>query len=144
MKKKILFSILLVCLLMVGCGKKSSTKQKEESNNNNTNVVTAGDSIDIKLDSNSSTGYSWTYDLSGDDVVTLTHSYEEGENCEGLDGCGGQEIFTVTATGAGEVEFNLSYVSVTGETTAYEANYIITIDDDLKITETHSGSYFTK
>ena len=143
MKKiRILFSILLVCtLVLVGCGKKD---KKEDKKKNDTPTVN-GESIDIKLESNPSTGYSWTYELEGDDVVVLTSKYEEGENCEDLDGCPGYEIYTVTATAPGHVNFKLVYsFAESDDPNALEADYDITIDKDLKITETHTGSYFDK
>lgn len=142
-KAKLLFSILLVCtLVLVGCGKKD---KKEDKKKEKPVPATAGESLDIKLESNSSTGYSWTYELEGDDVVVLTSKYEEGENCEGRVGCPGYEIFTVTATAPGHVKFNLTYSFVDkADSNNLTANYDITIDKNLKITETHSGSYFEK
>ncbi len=140
---KILFSVLLVCILVLtGCGKKDN---KKENNKNNNNSQTAGDAIDIKLDANSSTGYEWTYELTGDDAIVLANRYEEDKDCEGLDGCGGYEIFTVTATHPGHINLKLIYSRPWEENgDKLEANYDITIDGKLNITETHTGSYFEK
>ncbi|MBR3524081.1 MAG: protease inhibitor I42 family protein [Bacilli bacterium] len=142
-KAKLLFSILLVCtLVLVGCVKKD---KKEDKKKEKPAPATAGESLDIKLESNPSTGYSWTYELEGDNVVVLTSKYEEGENCEDRDGCPGYEIFTVTATAPGHVNFKLIYTfAESDDSNALEADYDITIDKDLKITETHTGSYFEK
>ena len=68
-KAKLLFSILLVCtLVLVGCGKKD---KKEDKKKEKPAPATAGESLDIKLESNSSTGYSWTYELEGDDETII-------------------------------------------------------------------------
>ena len=144
-KAKILFSILLVCtIVLTGCGKKDNKNKENNNNNNNSNEAElVGDSLDIKLETNSSTGYSWTYDLAGDDIVILSNTYEEGKNCEGLDGCAGYEIYTVTALKPGNITLTLTYANINNEI-LYENKYDITIDKDLKIQETHSGSYFEK
>ena len=140
-KTKLLFSVLLVCaLVLVGCGKKDSKKEDSKPTPNKT-----GESFEIKLESNSSTGYVWTYELEGDDAVVLANTYEEGEGCEDRDGCGGYEIYTVTATAEGHVTLTLVYARPdSGDPYNLVAKYDITIDKDLKIKETHSGSYFEK
>lgn len=140
MKKAKLFSILLVCLLvLVGCSKKDDKKENKKEEQKK-----LGESFEIKLDSNSSTGYNWTYDVVGDDAVVLSYKYEDGEGCEDRVGCGGYEIYTVTASSKGKVNIKFTYARPNDDTDSLEANYEVTVDKDLKIKETHSGSYFEK
>ena len=138
-KTKILFSILLVCtLVLVGCSKKDKKENKE-----NDKPAKTGESFNIELESNPSTGYVWTYEVDGDDAIALANRYEEGKDCEDLDGCPGKEIYTVTATAEGNVTFKLIYARPdSGDPYSLEAIYEIKVDKNLKISETHSGSYF--
>ena len=86
-KTKILLSVILVCILVLtGCGKKDKKKDNPPDNPNNNAV--SGDKLDIKLDSNPTTGYNWTYEITGDDAISLSSKFEEGKDCEGRDGCG--------------------------------------------------------
>ena len=130
-KAKLLLSVLLLTFVLVGCGSKKDNKEKKKEKK-----AVAGDTLDIKLDENSSAGYSWTYELDGDDVVVISNSFEPGENCGDNDGCPGYEIFTITATAPGEVTLTLTYKYHDG-TTEDELVYNISIDKDLRITETH-------
>ena len=55
----------------------------------------------------------------------------------------GYELYTVTAAKPGHVNLKLVYSrSLEENGDKLEANYDITIDDKLNITETHTGSYF--
>ena len=138
-KTKLVLGVLLVALLVVGCGKKDKKTDNPDKPNNN---AVAGDKLDIKLDANPSTGYEWAY---GDDVLVLESRFEEGKDCEGLDGCGGKEIYTVSSVAAGNVKIKFIYARPeSGDPYNLVAEYDITINDDLVISETHSGTYFEK
>ena len=140
---KILFSVLLVCIfILTGCGKKD--KKKNTTKKEDTKFV-VGDTLDIKLDSNPSTGYEWSYEMTGDDIIVIANRYEEDINCSELDGCSGKEIYTISSVGEGKV--NLKFIYYRPESSdpyTLVADYEITIDNNLKISETHTGSYFEK
>ena len=141
-KTKLILGVLLVALLVVGCGKKDKKKDNPDNPNN---TVVAGDKLDIKLDANPSTGYEWTYEVAGDDVIVLESRFEEDKDCKGLDGCGGKEIYTVSSVAAGNVKIKFIYARPeSGDPYNLVAEYDITINDDLVISETHSGTYFEK
>lgn len=141
-KTKLVLGVLLVALLVVGCGKKDKKTDNPDKPNNN---AVAGDKLDIKLDANPSTAYEWTYEVTGDDVIVLESRFEEDKDCEGLDGCGGKEIYTVSSVAAGEVKIKFVYARPdSGDPYNLVAEYDITINDDLIISEKHSGTYFEK
>ena len=142
-KAKLLLSVLLVAFVLVGCGKKD--KKKDNSNNNNNNKVEVGDTLDSELVSNPSTGYEWSYEVTGDDAIVLSNRYEEDKDCNGADGCSGKEIYTVSSVAKGIVTIKFTYARPnSGDPYNLVAEYAINIDDKLKISETHAGTYFEK
>ncbi|NQT66287.1 MAG: protease inhibitor I42 family protein [Actinobacteria bacterium] len=70
-----------------------------------------GDRINIKLESNPTTGYSWILDGETDtSVVSLFDSkFVQTEKEEELVGAGGYEIFTFKAENNGQTEIILTY-----------------------------------
>ena len=143
-KTKLLLSVLLVAFILVGCGKKDK-KKDDPNNNNNNNKVEVGDTLDIELDASPSSGYEWSYEVTGDDAIVLANRYEEDKNCNGADGCSGKEIYTVSSTSAGNVNIKFVYARPnSGDPYNLVAEYAINIDDKLKISETHAGTYFEK
>lgn len=145
MKKsfKIIACCLVLCLMLVGCGsKKKDSKKDNGETNKNTN--TNGEEIILKLASNPSTGYTWTYEITGDDAIAMSYSYED--NCaEGMVGCSGNEVYVVKATAPGFVTLSFKYSRPWEENqdvSELTAIYELVIDENLSITETHSGTYF--
>ena len=127
--KKIIFSLLIVllCVFTAGC------------NNNREN-----DSFEIPLYSNSSTGYSWSEELSEEGIVEISSRYDNSGCDEGVAGCGGEKIYTVKALKPGKVTLTLTYQFVDPDKDRDKlfAIYNITVDKNLNITEEHSGNYF--
>ena len=126
--KKYVFSILiiLICIIMVGCG-----------NNKN-------DKFKISLDSNPTTGYKWTHKLSKKGIIKVKSSYDDSKCAEDMVGCGGQQIYEITALKPGSTTLTLTYAFVNADANkeTKTAIYKITVDNNLKITEEHSGTYF--
>lgn len=140
MKKntKILFSFLLICLVLVGCGK-SKTEKKSNTKNEDIKV---GQSIEIKVDTNNDDDY-WNWELSGDDNVTVSYTSNKNTCKDDQEYCGETEIYTLTAISAGKSTFKLNYNNQDNENNSIlDATYEITVDKNLNIAENHFGSYF--
>ena len=100
-------------------------------------------SFEFKLASNASTGYSWNYELSKEGIVDVSYVYDDSNCKKDVVGCGGQKIYTVKALKPGKVKLSLTYSFVgTDAKDNKTATYVITVNDDLTISETHYGTYF--
>ena len=127
--KRIIYGIIiiLICGFMIGCGNKKD-----------------GSTFEISLDENASTGYQWKKKIKKNGIVDLTFK-SDYSNCEkNVDGCSGKRIYTLKALKSGTVRLTLTYSFINDNTnkTTKTAIYEIKVDDDLNISETHSGSYF--
>jgi len=98
--------ILLFCL-----GSCSSGKTLTEKNNGDNVVLHVNDTLEIKLESNPTTGYSWF--LSGDvdsSIASVTGpGFIEAKKDGDVVGAGGHEVFTIKATGKGQTSIKLNY-----------------------------------
>ncbi len=74
--------------------------------------VEAGESFEVVLDSNPTTGYSWrvTIDPPADVVTAAGSTYEPDSDSENLTGGGGKDTFTFEATKAGEATITFDYM----------------------------------
>ena len=125
--KKLFYGLLIVllCVITVGCG----------NNDDST--------YEIVLEENGSTGYHWSEELSEEGIVELTSKDDYSECPKDVAGCSGKRIYTLKALKPGTVTLTLTYTFLDGNEKPSEiALYKITVDDDLKISETHSGTYF--
>lgn len=107
-------------------------------------IITNKKELVIKLDSNPSTGYAWTYAISDSNIIKVEEKYED--DCQkNVTGCGGQNIYSIKPLKKGKVTIVFKYSrSWEKETDELTAVYEITVGDNLKITESHDGSYFDK
>lgn len=168
MKKKFMFLslVLVVCLFVVGCGSKEEDKKEEKKVVKNAVYI-------IDLEANTSTGYSWTYELSlykeedkeekttekeeektedkkedkAEDIVEITDEYTEKCEEEGMVGCPGIDSFTVKGLKPGKVkvEFKYQFVTKKKTKTSTNATYILEVDENLNVKEvSHEGTYFDK
>ena len=98
----------------------------------------------IELDSNPTTGYDWTYEISDKNIIKLSESYKS--ECDGeMVGCGGVKIYKVKALKSGTLTINFKYERPwEKDENIIMATYEIKIDKNLKITQTHSGNYFNQ
>jgi len=84
-----------------------------ETKDNDTSVtVKAGDTVQVKLRSNRTTGYSWAEIKDKTDAKVLKSdggNYEVNPHPEGMVGVGGVETFTFTAVAPGKTEIALGY-----------------------------------
>ena len=125
----ILLITLLTCTCIVGCSFITLPKQK-------------GKTFTISLYDNSSTGYAWTYKISKKNIVNIKEK-SDYSNCGNMIGCGGKKIYTIKALKPGNIKLSLKYSFSGDKDRPYEtATYLITVDRDLNIKESHYGSYF--
>ena len=112
--------LILTILIVTGCKQKPKYK--------------------IELDSNPSTGYDWHYEITNN-IIDFEREYDDSNCKEGILGCGGKTIYTLTPLKKGTTTVEFKYCRGYQEP-CIKAIYEITIDKDLNITETHRGSYF--
>lgn len=74
--------------------------------------LTRGQTWNLSLDSNPTTGYSWQTQVSpeGQDVIKVTSEYAAAQHPVGMTGVGGKHTWTVTAVKQGEAKVELRYV----------------------------------
>ena len=124
MNKKIL--LIIICVLIIGCVLLFIFLNKKD------NVLT------ITFNDNASTGYKWKYVVSKEDIVKIT-SETDYSNCpKDVDGCGGKIIYTVTPLKEGEVTINFNLTSPHDDVDEIVI-YNIKVDNNLKISETHTN-----
>ena len=106
------FSIVLFILLsmILLCSCKNITELTFD-NKGSSVVLEKGDKINIKLESNPTTGYSWILSKETDTtIVSLIDSkFVQTEKEEELVGAGGYEVFTFQAKKSGQTEIILAY-----------------------------------
>lgn len=125
--KKLKSLLIIICLVLV-CG---CTKDENKE-------------LIIKLNANPTTGYSWVYEIEENDIIKIEDEYSQNENCaKEAVGCGGTQTLKITPLKEGKVILYLTYKR-SWEETEYDktATYEITVDKNLKISESHIGSYF--
>lgn len=109
--KVYLYLIVLLLVMLFSPAGASAREAIDESGNGRVVFLEVGGSLDLSLESNASTGYSWQYfpDFTGDGVIKETaHEYRE-EN-PGLIGAPGGEYWSFKAVGAGATSISLGYM----------------------------------
>jgi len=110
-KKIILISlsILMFALCFSGCS--AVGKTLTEKNNGDSINLKINDNLEIKLESNPTTGYSWFLsDKVDSTIVSVTDpEFIEPKKDKELVGAGGYEIFTIKAISKGKTSIILNY-----------------------------------
>ena len=107
-----LFNVKIVAEKAVADAATGKTVVLETKDNGASVTVKAGDTIQIKLRSNRTTGYSWAEIKDKTDAKVLKSdggNYEVNPHPEGMVGVGGVETFTFTAVAPGKTEIALGY-----------------------------------
>ena len=107
-----LFNVKIVAEKAVADAAPGKTVVLETKDNGASVTVKAGDTIQIKLRSNRTTGYSWAEIKDKTDAKVLKSdggNYEVNAHPEGMVGVGGVETFTFTAVAPGRTEIALGY-----------------------------------
>lgn len=103
----------LTALVLAGCGGGSGGMVKANDEDNGGRVeMKVGGTLEIELESNPTTGYTWQVIESGAGVLEQTGAsdYTSDSEGEGAVGVGGTETFTFEAIAAGEVTLELAYM----------------------------------
>ena len=110
---RIWFFLIVLCILLsmiLLCSCKNITELTFD-NNGSSIELKKGDKINIKLESNPTTGYTWILSENTDEnIISMTNSeFIQTEKEEELVGSGGYEIFTFQAEKNGQTEIILTY-----------------------------------
>lgn len=124
--KKYLKVILVIfaCFLFVGCG---------SNTDNNENIT--GDTAEISLAGNASTGYQWTYIITDEKVLSVKSSKYDDGNTKGIVGASGVYSFLLTGLKEGETTIVFSYARSWEENVEplYTLTYTFIVDSSKKI-----------
>ena len=108
--KNYMFTMLLLCsLIFAGCGKEQTSPDSDVTVAGKLEMK-VGDSFVIKLKSNPTTGYSWSYidDESGI-LKKVSNEYEQDKTNGNLIGSGGTELWTFKAIKKGGIILKFHY-----------------------------------
>lgn len=105
----VFLALLAAAVCIAGCSAADSSLT--EKNNGDSIILKVNDTVEIKLESNPTTGYSWFLSDAVDDAVVSVSDpgFIESGKDEELVGAGGFEVFTVKALSPGKTEIILEY-----------------------------------
>ena len=117
MKRIISLGVVFMLMSMVGCGMRKPQTMK------------------ISLESNPSTGYSWTV-TQDTELFDVSDEYIESQSEEGMVGVGGQQVFTLEPKAVGTTDVTFVYSrpwedSSENDTTV---SYTVVVTKDMQIT----------
>jgi inhibitor of cysteine peptidase len=128
-KRRILCAALamIVAAGLAGCG----TDTANVADGTTQVSVKVGESFDVELAENRTTGYSWAIQISDEDVVSLTRDeYDPDQVPEGTVGSGGTRKLAFTGQAAGSATITLSYERSFEEDSATEVReYTVTVTE---------------
>jgi inhibitor of cysteine peptidase len=107
MKHFILLALVLVVL--VGCTEELGPIDLDSGNNGATLDVSSNQVLNIKLDSNITTGYKWNLVTPPDEKIVKLLSSKYNEPTGSAPGAGGSETWQFQATGRGTTTLKLAY-----------------------------------
>jgi len=111
LKRIIIISLILLILVLSLSSCLVTGKTLTEKNNGDSLNLKINDTVEIKLESNPTTGYSWFLNDNVDETIVSITSPEfmESKKDEELVGAGGYEIFTIKAISKGKTDIILNY-----------------------------------
>ncbi len=111
LKKMIFISIILLMMVFSLSSCLVTDKTLTEKNNGDSLNLKINDTVEIKLESNPTTGYSWFLSDNIDEtIVSVTGpEFRESKKDEELIGAGGFEIFTIKAIAKSKTDIILNY-----------------------------------
>ncbi|MGE5494766.1 MAG: protease inhibitor I42 family protein [Burkholderiales bacterium] len=115
----IILSLLLLASALAGCAAGSAEKVYGKGDKDIT--VSVGGTFVIQLESNPTTGYEWTLNISDESIVKLENrEYKQQPHTEGVTGAGGVDVLKFKGLKAGEAEITLVYERTFEEDSAVE------------------------
>jgi len=130
--------LVVACLLGAGC---TGTQEEQTTgpaitqtekysftiaNNNETQTIPQGSIVEIKLDENPTTGYSWN--LTAEGLNVTTDEYKQNEAPEAMVGVGAVHTWEMTAENKGTFKVEAVYKRPWEETTGDEETFTLTLD----------------
>jgi len=111
LKKMIFISLFILMLVLSLSSCLVAGKTLTEENNGDSLNLKINDTVEIKLESNPTTGYSWFLNDNVDETIVSITSPEfmESKKDEELVGAGGYEIFNIKAIAKGKTDIVLNY-----------------------------------
>ncbi len=111
MKKMIITSLVILVSILIFSSCVAAGKTLTEKNNGDSFNLKINDTINIKLESNPTTGYSWILSDGTDSaIVSLIDSeFIQSSEDKELVGAGGYEMFTFKAVSKGKTSIILNY-----------------------------------
>jgi inhibitor of cysteine peptidase len=103
-----IIAVVAVVALLTGSRFNDSTTRVTADASGTTVVLHVGDTLEIELDGNPTTGYGWEIIPDESGVLTVTSDPTYAADSE-LIGSGGAYLFSFTADKAGETDVNLVY-----------------------------------
>lgn len=104
--KFFIIACLLTIMLLTAC---SSIQKLDKNANGETITLSTGEQIQIKLEGNITTGYSWQV-MSLEETILAPNGEPEYQSESNLAGAGGEFTFTFTAKSPGETHLELGYL----------------------------------
>ncbi|MBM3708400.1 MAG: protease inhibitor I42 family protein [Actinobacteria bacterium] len=104
-------ALIISIFAFAGCA--SSTAALTEKDNGKSIELKVGETITVKLESNPTTGYSWSLSEETDQGIMfmISSEYKQSSDDKELVGGGGFETFKFKAAGQGSTEIILNYMS---------------------------------
>src|SRR5690554_3092078 len=109
MSKLTLAGALLLTVLLSACSEEVLQPPLTGSDHESSIVLSQGETFDVRLNSNASTGYSWHILEIGDNLQLVTSEYRSDDVPPDLDGAGGYDLLTFEAVAAGTNDLVLHY-----------------------------------
>ena len=124
--------VLAAVLLIAACaapGSGGGTTELTAADSGKAIEVANGESIVIRLDANSTTGYSWQQAPGLDESVVklVSESYQQATASPDMVGVGGTDTWTYEAVGAGTTTIALAYQRASDPTAAQSFTVNVTV-----------------
>jgi inhibitor of cysteine peptidase len=124
--------VLAAVLLIAACaapGSGGGTTELTAADSGKAIQVANGESIVIRLDANSTTGYSWQQAPGLDESVVklVSESYQQATASPDMVGVGGTDTWTYQAVGAGTTTIALAYQRASDPTAAQSFTVNVTV-----------------
>ena len=103
--------------------------QVTEADSGGSVTLNPGDTLEVILTSNATTGYHWTITSLNQDILQQSgdSEYEADPNPQGLIGAGGKELFTFKATSPGETSLEMNYQSPSNTSSDTKFSYSVKV-----------------
>jgi inhibitor of cysteine peptidase len=133
--------VLVLAFAMAGCaasfsgpqssgGTETGPTRLSDGDSGTTAELTVGDSLEIDLEENATTGFSWALDGSVPDVLKAAGDEQQAADASGaagVVGAAGRHVFKYSATKAGEGELTLVYARPWEKGVAPEKTFTVTV-----------------